>query len=225
MFYDADRNDHGLPYNPFKALAVPRPIGWISTVSRDGVGNLAPFSFFNALSYDPPFVMFSSGCRADGSKKDTVVNAEETGEFVFNMATWALRKQMSETSFIMDPAIDELEAVGLTAAPSRYVTPPRVAESPAQFECRYHQTVVLPGHDSESVHHVVFGRVVGVHIKDEFITAEGRVDVLKIRPLARLGYKDYTTVDHIFAMEKRTVEEKITARARRAAGAPGQAAE
>ena len=131
MYFDADKNDHGLRYNPIKALTVPRPIGWISTISRGGVGNLAPFSYFNALSHNPPFVLFSGGSRPDGSKKDSVINAEETGEFVFNIATYDTRDKMNDSSWIEDPSIDELAEVGLTPLPSVQVKPPRVAESPA----------------------------------------------------------------------------------------------
>ena len=145
MYYDTSKNNHGLPYNPFKALTVPRPIGWISTVSKNGIGNLSPYSYFNGLSYDPPFVMFSAGNRADGSKKDSVLNAEETGEFVVNMSTWDTRHQMNDTSWIMEPDTDELEKTGLTAINSFNVKPKRVAESPVHFECKYHQTVELPG--------------------------------------------------------------------------------
>lgn len=218
MFYDALKNDHGLPYNPFKALAVPRPIGWISTISHDGIVNLSPFSFFNALCYDPPFIMFSAGSRPDGSRKDSVLNAEETGELVFNMSNWELRHQMSETSLILEPRVDEMKATGLAAEPSKLVRPPRVAAAPAHFECLYHDTVILPGNRPQSVHHVVFAKVIGVNIKDEFLTDEGLVDILKIRPIARLGYKDYTSVDSVFSMEKATPEETI-------AKSPSQAAE
>ena len=208
MYYETDKNDHGLPYNPIKALTVPRPIGWISTVSKDGIGNLAPFSFFNALSYNPPYVMISAGCKDDGSKKDTVRNAEETGEFVFNLATWDTRQQMSDTSWIVDSDVDELAAVGLTAAPSKLVKPPRVAESPAHFECVHHDTIVLPGNSVEAFHHVVIGRVVAVHIDDAYITEDGLVDTLKMKVIARLGYMDYTTVESIFSMKKQMVEER-----------------
>lgn len=207
MYYDADKNDHGLPYNPIKSLTVPRPIGWISTISRNGVGNLAPYSYFNGLSYNPAFVMFSGGSRSDGSKKDSVTNAEETGEFVFNISTYNTKDKMNDTSWIEDADIDELAEVGLTPLPSVNVSPPRVAESPAHFECIYHQTVTLPGNAPEAVHHVVFGRVIGVHIDDKYITEEGLVDTLKMRVIARLGYKDYTTVDSKFSMEKRTLED------------------
>tara|TARA_R110000787_G_scaffold36159_3_gene92598 strand:- start:2185 stop:2856 length:672 start_codon:yes stop_codon:yes gene_type:complete len=223
MYYETEKNDHGLPYNPIKALTVPRPIGWISTVSKDGIGNLSPYSFFNALSYNPPFVMISGGCKDDGSKKDTVVNAEETGEFVFNLATWDTREKMSDTSWIVESDVDELAAVGLTAAPSNLVKPPRVAESPAHFECLYHDTVVLPGNAPESVHHVVFGRVIAVHINDDYITDDGLVDTLKMKVIARLGYMDYTTVDNIFSMKKRMVEERFNPNS--ATRQPGQAAE
>ncbi len=223
MYFETDKNDHGLPYNPVKALTVPRPIGWISTVSKDGIGNLAPYSYFNALSYNPPFVMFSGGCNDDGSKKDSVRNAEETGEFVYNLATWDTREKMNATSWILDPAVDELAEVGLTAAPSKLVKPPRVAESPAQFECVYHDTYSLPGDAPESVHHVVFGRVVAVHIDDAFITADGLVDTLGMKIIARLGYMDYTTVESTFSMKKRTVEERYNPTS--AGETTGQAAE
>jgi flavin reductase (DIM6/NTAB) family NADH-FMN oxidoreductase RutF len=208
LYYETDKNDHGLRYNPLKACVVPRPIGWLTTIGGAGTVNLAPFSFFNVLSYDPPFVMFSAGVHeADGSKKDTVVNVEATGEFVYNMATWAQKDQMNQTAFIVDRGVDELAAAGLEPLPSRLVRPPRVKGSPVHFECRLHQIVTLPGRKPTSEHHVVIGRVVAVHIDDEALTADGRVDVLKIRPIARLGYKDYTSVDAVFQMEKRTPED------------------
>ena len=200
MYYDTNKNYHGLPHNPFKALTVPRPIGWISTVSKNGIGNLSPYSYFNGLSYDPPFVMFSAGNRADGSKKDSVLNAEETGESVVNMSTWYTRFQMNDTSWIMEPETDELEKTVLTAIDSINVKPKRVAESPVHFECKYHQTVRLPGNKKEGFHHVVFGQVIGIHIKDEFITDDGIVNTLKMKVIARLGYNDYTLVDKIFSI-------------------------
>ena len=212
MYYETDKNDHGLRYDPLKACVVPRPIGWLTTIDPAGVVNLAPFSFFNVLSYDPPFVMFSAGVHeADGSKKDTVANVEATGEFVYNMATWAQREQMNQTAFIVDRSVDEMAAAGLESLPSRLVRPPRVKGSPVQFECRLHQIVTLPGRKPASEHHVVIGRVLAVHIDDEALTADGRIDVLKIRPIARLGYKDYTSVESVFQMEKRTPEDAVVA--------------
>ena len=212
MYYETDKNDHGLRYNPLKACVVPRPIGWLTTIDPAGVVNLAPFSFFNVLSYDPPFVVFSAGVHeADGSKKDTVANVEATGEFVYNMATWAQKEQMNQTAFIVDRSVDEMAAAGLESLPSRLVRPPRVKGSPVQFECRLHQIVTLPGRKPASEHHVVIGRVLAVHIDDEALTADGRIDVLKIRPIARLGYKDYTSVESVFQMEKRTPEDAVVA--------------
>ena len=200
MYYDTNENNHGLPHNPFKALTVPRPIGWISTLSKNGIGNLSPYSYFNGLSYDPPFVMFSAGNRSDGSKKDSVLNAEEIGEFVVNISTLDTRFQMNDTSWIMEPETDELEKTGLTAIDSINVKPKRVAESPVHFECKYHQTVQLPGNKNADFHHVVFGQVIGIHIKDEFITDEGIVDILKMKIIARLGYNDYTLIDKTFSI-------------------------
>jgi len=207
MYFEPGSNDHGLPYNPLKACVVPRPIGWITTISAAGVVNLAPFSFFNLLSYDPPFVLFSAGAHElDGGKKDSVKNVEATGEFVYNMATWAQREQMNQTAFLIERGLDEMAASGLAPLPSRRVRPPRVKGSPVHFECRLHQVLTLPGRKPSSEHHLVIGRVVAVHIDDSVLTTDGRVDVLKIRPIARLGYKDYTTVDSVFQMEKRTPE-------------------
>ena len=209
MYYETDKNNHGLRYNPLKACVVPRPIGWITSMNATGVVNLAPFSFFNVLSYDPPFVLFSAGAHElDGEKKDTVANIEATGEFVYNMATWAQKEAMNQTSRIVERNVDELRAVGLEALPSRLVSPPRVRGSPVHFECRLHEIVKLPGRVPSSVHHVVIGRVVAVHIDDAALTADGRLDVLKIRPIARLGYKDYTSVDSTFEMEKSTPEDR-----------------
>ncbi len=180
MYYETDKNDHGLRYNPLKACVVPRPIGWISTVDAAGAINLAPFSFFNLLSYDPPFVLFSAGVHElDGGKKDTVANVEATGEFVYNMATWDQKDQMNETAWIVDRSVDEMAATGLESEPSRLVRPPRIKGSPVQFECRLHQIVTLPGRKPSSNHHVVIGRVLAVHIDDRALTADGRIDVVK----------------------------------------------
>ena len=212
MYYETDKNDHGLRYNPLKACVVPRPIGWLTSISAAGVVNLSPFSFFNILSYDPPFVLFSAGVHeADGGKKDTVANIEATGEFVYNMATWAQKDQMNQTAMIVERDVDEMLAAGLEPLPSRLVRPPRVKGSPVHFECRLHQIVNLPGHTPSSEHHVVFGRVVAVHIDDAALTADGRIDVVKLRPIARLGYKDYISVEEIFQMEKRSPEDRLPA--------------
>jgi len=198
MFYEPAKNDHGLRFAPFKSCVVPRPIAWISTISAQGVVNLSPFSQSNILGWDPPYVMFSAFTRFDGRRKDSVANAEETGEFVFNMATHALRDAVVLTSTIDEPGIDEMTRAGLTPAPSRLVRPPRVAECPISLECRHYQTTVLPSDTAGLYNSVVVGRVVGIHIDDSVITASGKLDMIKVRPLARMGYFDYTSVTEVF---------------------------
>lgn len=214
MFYSTASNDHGLPFSPFKSCVIPRPIGWISTVSHDGIVNLAPFSMFNQLGYDPPIVFFSGSNRpGTGTRKDSVTNAEETGEFVVNMATWELREKVAVTSRFEAPEVDEFELAGLGKLPSRLVKPPRVAESPVHLECVYHSTLTLPANRRASIHHVVVGEVVGIHIRDDCLTAEGKLDVLKIRPLARLGYLDYTSVTEVFTMKPQATVEGMVGEA------------
>jgi len=200
MYYDPEKNDHGLPHNPFKSCVVPRPIGWISTVSSDGVHNLAPYSQFQNLTFNPPYVMFAANQNSLGRRKDTVVNTEQTGEFVYNMATWDLREAVNRSAQEAPPEVDEFDLAGMTKAPSVRVKPCRVAESPVQFECCYHQTLRLPGNRPLGTVDVIIGRVVLIHIKDDVIGPDGRLDILRIRPLARLGYYDYTTVDSFFEM-------------------------
>jgi flavin reductase (DIM6/NTAB) family NADH-FMN oxidoreductase RutF len=200
MYYDPDKNDHGLAHSPFKSCVVPRPIGWISTVNANGVHNLAPYSQFQNLNYDPAYVMFSAGQKTTGGRKDTIANIEETGEFVYNMATYELREAVNRSAAEVPAGIDEFELAGLTKANSVRVKPCRVAESPVQFECRLFQTIRLPGNGSKGAIDVIIGRVVLVHVKDEVIGPDGRLDIPRIRPLARLGYYDYTSVDSVFEM-------------------------
>jgi len=225
MFYEPDKDDHGLPFNPYKSIVVPRPIGWISTISRDGAVNLAPYSQFNNLGYDPPYVMFSANSfPRTGRRKDSVKNATDTGEFVVNMATYELREAVNITSQFLPPEIDEAALAGLEMIPCRIVRAPRVAASPVHLECRFHCSLALPGNAFDQVHHVVIGRVVGVHIRDDVLTPEGKLDVVKIRPLARLGYFDYTTVDSAFTLPPlgpnlRAREAGLEGRPMRSAGA------
>lgn len=207
MFYEISKNNHGLPFNPFKSCHVPRGIAWVSTISRAGLVNLAPYSQSNNLGWDPPYVMFSGNTKGVGRRPDSVVNAEETGEFVFNMATYALREAVHLTS-IIDTGIDEMAAAGLTPLKSNFVKPPRVGESPVSMECKLFQTIVLPSDTEGMFNSVVIGRVVGIHIKDEFIGADGKIDILKSRPLARLGYLDYTSVTDIFEMRHAKISQQ-----------------
>ena len=200
MFYQPGTTTHGLPHDPFKSCVIPRPIGWISTLSPDGVANLAPYSQFQNLTFDPPYVMFAANQNTWGDRKDTVANAERTGEFVWNMATYDLRDAVNRSAQAVGAAVDEFDLAGVTKAPSILVKPPRVAESPIQFECTYHATLRLPGNSTVGTVDVVIGRVVGVHIGDAALTPDGRVDVLRLRPIARLGYYDYTSIESIFSM-------------------------
>lgn len=197
MYYDAIKNEHGLSHDPFKALVTPRPIGWISTVSVDGVVNLAPYSFFNAVGIEPHYVMFSSAGRKDSQR-----NAEETGEFVCLLATYELRDKMNVTAKDVDSDVDEMQLAGLTPVPSTIVKPPRVKESPIAFECRYSQTIDLPGiNGGASTYSIVLGQVLGIHIDDNVIV-DGIVDISLMRPIARLGYHDYSVVDNIFTLQR-----------------------
>jgi len=200
MYYEPGVTPHGLPHDPFKSCVIPRPIGWISTVDRQGRHNLAPFSQFQNVTFDPPIVMFSANQNSAGVRKDSVRNAEETGEFVWNMATWAQREAVNMSAEELPHGVDEFERAGLAKLPSRRVKPMRVAGSPIQFECVYLNTLRFPGTPPMGSADVVFGRVVGVHIDDDALDVNGLVDVLKIRPIARMGYYDYTAVDNVFRM-------------------------
>lgn len=197
MFYEPKKNDHGLPHGPFKALVAPRPIGWISTLGSDGVANLAPYSFFNGVSDDPPVVMFSSA-----GIKDSLSNAEATGEFVCNIVSYALRDAMNASSADVGAGVDEFELAGLQKAACRMVRAPRVADAPAALECRTIKIVDLPGQDGQpNFYRVVFGLVVGIHIADDALV-DGLVDAKRLNQLARLGYHDYSAVDKVFSLAR-----------------------
>jgi flavin reductase (DIM6/NTAB) family NADH-FMN oxidoreductase RutF len=196
MFFDAIENRHGLPNDPFKAIVAPRPIGWVSTLSETGIANLAPYSFFNAVSEGPHYVVFGSG-----GLKDSLTNVKATGEFAINIATYALREQMNLSSARVGPDVDEFALSGLTPAPCRLIGPPRVAESPAALECRLHQIVPLPGQDGSVRDWAVIGRVVAIHIDDRYIR-DGRVDTAAMKPIARLGYSEYATVETAWRMRR-----------------------
>ncbi|MBG1231321.1 flavin reductase family protein [Aestuariivirga litoralis] len=193
MFYETKAGS-GLALDPFKAIVVPRPIGWISTLSASGHANLAPYSFFNAFAGPPEYVAFGSG-----GMKHTLANIEATGEFVVNLATYPLREAMNATSTHQQG--DEFELAGLEKAPCHLVKPPRVAASPAALECRHFHTVPLPQDNGQVDDWLVIGRVVAVHIDDQFIKA-GRVDIAAMQPLARLGYAEYATIDDIWRMRR-----------------------
>lgn len=197
MFYDPRSEPHGLARNPWNALVVPRPIGWISSLSPSGTANLAPYSFFNAVSGAPPFVMFSSAGR-----KDSQANIEATGEFAVNMAVAALAEALNLSSAAYPPEEDEFARAGLAKAPCRNIAAPRVAAAPVALECVLNRVVSLTARDGAKVgSEVIFGEVVGIHIADEVIV-DGLLDITRIRPLARLGYMDYAVVEDVFAMAR-----------------------
>jgi flavin reductase (DIM6/NTAB) family NADH-FMN oxidoreductase RutF len=179
----------------FNAIVAPRPIGWISTINGKGQVNLAPFSHFNLVSTAPPVVIFSCNAPADRYEKDTIVNVRETGEFVTNLVTWDLREQMNLSSMNAPYGADEFELAGLDKAPSVMVKPPRVAASPASMECRLLRIVdIEPTGPGETFSNVVFGRIVGVHLDERFVNADGRFDTARTEPLTRLGGNHYATV-------------------------------
>jgi flavin reductase (DIM6/NTAB) family NADH-FMN oxidoreductase RutF len=197
MDYDPRSEPHGLAHDPTTSLVVPRPIGWITTISPAGVVNLGPYSFFNLIASKPPFVMFASN-----SRKHTQMHAQSGGEFVFNLATYDLRTQMNVTGGDYPEDVSEPELAKLAMAPSRVVKPPRVADSPVALECVYSQTVHLASSDgTRHNYEMVIGEVVNVHI-DDAVIVDRKIDLSRIRPIARLGYSDYTVVDNIFAMKR-----------------------
>jgi flavin reductase (DIM6/NTAB) family NADH-FMN oxidoreductase RutF len=200
MHYAPGREPCPLPFSPFKSCTVPRPIGWLSTVSPEGVANLAPYSQWQNLSFDPPMVMFAANQYSDGRRKHTVENAERTGWFVWNMATFALREAVNLSAMEWPEGVDEFAKAGVTKAPCIEAPGPRVAESPAQFECRYLSTHRLRGSSSHGWVDVVYGEVLKIHVADDILTPEGKLDIPRIRPLARLGYYDYTSVTEVFEM-------------------------
>jgi len=194
--------EHGLRGNPFNQLVVPRPIGWISSVGISGHVNLAPFSFFNAVAYVPPQVMFATtGPHRHGGAKHSLANVRETEEFVANLATWSLREAVNLSSAPAPPGVDEFELAGLTKAPARVVSAPYVAESPVHLECRLTRIVELPTPDPNDPNTVIFGEVVGIDIADAAIV-DGSVDALALDPIARLGYDQYTRVTDVFRMTR-----------------------
>jgi flavin reductase (DIM6/NTAB) family NADH-FMN oxidoreductase RutF len=198
IFYEPSKRDRGLlPHDPFKALIAPRPIGWVSTLSKAGALNLAPYSFFNAICDMPPIIVFSSS-----GKKDSATFAEETGEFVWNMATFALRDQMNASSAPLPRGESEFAYAGLATAPSFHVAPPRVAASPAAFECKVSDAFRLKDMNGDATdNYLVFGQVVGVHLDEAFIK-DGMVDTAAMQPIARCGYMDYAVIDKMFTLAR-----------------------
>jgi flavin reductase (DIM6/NTAB) family NADH-FMN oxidoreductase RutF len=191
---------HGLRHDPFNAIVGPRPIGWISSLGASGVANLAPYSFFNALSYRPPLIGFASTGR-----KDSLANIEATGEFCWNLATKALGQQMNLTSAPAPIDVDEFEVAGLTAVPGRLVAAPRVKESPVNFECQVSEVLRLRGADGIPAESwLVIGEVVCVYI-DPVLIRDGVYQTAEPHPILRAGrLGDYIEVrpDAMFEMPR-----------------------
>lgn len=190
MFY-RPADGHGLPHNPFNAIVAPRPIGWISSRGERG-DNLAPYSFFNAVAYIPPQVMFSST-----GLKDSVINIRETGVFAVNIVEERMLQAMSETSAGLPHGTDEFAHAGIAKAECDTIPCPRVADAPATLECRVTQIVTLRG----AHNYLVLGEVTGVHLRDDCLR-DGRFDVTAFQPVARLGYRDYTVVREVITLNR-----------------------
>ena len=191
MHYNTEKNDHNLPHDPFKALVSPRPIGWIGTRNNEGTNNLAPYSYFNAISDKPYFIMFAST-----GFKDSIKNIEETKVFTCSLATEKLFDKMNYSSANTKYGQDEFELSGLTPKDGYFVNAPYVSESPSALECELWKVIDLPGSDRSNLSgsYVVFGHVKGIYIDDEYIK-HGLFDTRKAKPLGRLGYMDYGIID------------------------------
>ncbi|EPX78768.1 flavin reductase family protein [Salipiger mucosus] len=197
MFYRPE-DGHGLPHNPFNAIVTPRPIGWISTRGTLG-DNLAPYSFFNAVAYVPPQVMFASTSAKEdrGDTKDSVAQLREGGVFCVNIVEYAMRDAMNATSGPWEAGTDEFELAGIEKAECETIDCPRVANAPANLECKVTQIVRLPG----KANFATFGEVTGVHMRDDCLK-DGIFDVLAYNPLSRMGYRDYTVVREKFSLKR-----------------------
>jgi flavin reductase (DIM6/NTAB) family NADH-FMN oxidoreductase RutF len=198
MFYKP-QDGHGLPHNPFNAIVTPRPIGWISSRDTDGNDNLAPYSFFNAVAYVPPQVMFSStGQKPDREgTKDSVSNIRDTGVFCVNIVEYAMRDAMNASSATVNKNIDEFARAKLEKNPCETIDCARVSGTPAALECKLTQILQLPG----AANFAVFGEVTGIHMRDNCLI-DGLFDITRFHPLARLGYRDYTRVTDIFSLSR-----------------------
>ncbi|HEY8579788.1 MAG TPA: flavin reductase family protein [Beijerinckiaceae bacterium] len=198
IFFEPHQRDRSLfPWDPFKAMIAPRPVGWISTRNRDGLVNLAPYSFFNAFSGAPPIVGFCS----EGAK-DSQTFAIDSGEFVWNMATYDLRDQMNMTSAPLTRGESEFVHAGLETAPCMLVKPPRVAASPCALECKVTQAITLLDKDGGATDRtLVLGQVIGLHVDERYLK-DGMIDIVAMKPIARCGYQDYTAIDRVFPLKR-----------------------
>ncbi|RME41625.1 MAG: flavin reductase family protein [Planctomycetota bacterium] len=184
------------------SCVMPRPIAFVSTISRDGVPNLAPFSFFNAVGSNPPAVVFSPCTKADGTDKDTLLNLREVGEFVVHVVSFGIREAMNRTSFPYPPEVDEFTAAGFTPLPSRFVKPPRAAESPVHMECRLLR--IVPVGEGPLSANICIGEILCFHIAEQILREDGTADPAGLDPVGRLGGDEYATIRDRFTMSKPT---------------------
>lgn len=210
---EGERGTGGLPYNPFKALVAPRPIGWITTLTESGSVNLAPYSYFQAVADSPDVVMFSAtpapGGSRSGARKHSELNAVNGGEFVCNLVSYDLRQAMNESSAHLPADVSEAEHAGIELLPSTKVQPPRVASAPAALECIVVDSQPVRHRGGDHRYHMVFGEVVGIHINDEFIT-DGRVDTAAMQILTRMGYDEYAVLERAFSMPRPDNDPMLT---------------
>jgi flavin reductase (DIM6/NTAB) family NADH-FMN oxidoreductase RutF len=208
MFFQA-RDDANFRQSMFNSIVAPRPIGWISTMNAEGVPNLAPFAYFNGISSSPPMVMFACNAPADRPEKDTLANVRATGQFVTNFLSWDFREAMNKTSAMVPAGVDEFELAGLRKLESRMVKPPRVAGVPVAMECELERIVdIPPRYEGDRACGIVVGRVLCLHVADEFIDADGRFDTAAARPLTRLGGFMYATVGETCEIARPKVQVK-----------------
>jgi flavin reductase (DIM6/NTAB) family NADH-FMN oxidoreductase RutF len=200
MNIDVDPANVVAVYRALVSVVVPRPIAWVTTIDLSGRVNLAPFSFFNAFGANPPIVVFSPTLRRDGTKKDTLLNLEQIGEFVVNAAVEDVAEKLNATSAELPRGQSEAEYAGLTLVASAKVQPPRVAESPVHLECRLRQIMSMG--EGPIAANLVIGEVVLIHIEERVLDAKGQVDPRKLRAIARLGGSDYCRTSDLFQMER-----------------------
>ena len=200
MWIEPDKTSKRDLYAAMTRLITPRPIAWVSTRSRQGVDNLAPFSYFNAVGTSPPTVMFCPANKADGSKKDTLLNVEQTGQFVVNIVSANLAEPMNESSAEYEHSESEFDHCGLTRAASRFVQVPRVQQAIAAIECELHSVIILgtgPGGAN-----MVIGRILGIYVSDECFDQEGRIDPTKVDTLGRMGGDSYTLTRELLELTR-----------------------
>jgi len=200
MQISVQNTDSGILYKLLTGLVIPRPIGWISTIDREGNNNLAPFSFFNVVGEDPPHVMFST-VRTGNKNKDTLNNVLQTGQFAVNLVTEDLVEQMNATSGTFDPNTDEFQVAGLTPVACQTIAAKRVAEAKAHFECEMVHHYFLEDHKNGGAC-VVIGKVLMMHVSDEILSENYRINLDKYRPVARLAGSNYSKLGEIFSVKR-----------------------